>query len=205
VGRDLLLRAGLAAALPVLLMATVSWRQWIRAPAVVEYEQQIRVKTVTSGFVEKILIQDDDQVREHLQLLMLSNPDLTSRLRQIELKLEQLRLKSRIAYNSNLLPEMQILRRQADALAVQAKQLRDEVAGLIVRAPASGTVIGPGLDTLAGCRCPAGPGWHAGAHRDAGHRPGFLLRHGQKNFANGLHPAGIPWPGREIWRPDRCA
>jgi len=150
VGRDLLLRAGLAAVLPVLLVATVSWRQWIRAPAVVEYEQQLRVKTITSGFVEKILIQDDDQVREHQQLLMLSNPDLTSRLRQIELKLEQLRLKSRIAYNSNLLPEMQILHRQADALAVQAKQLRDEVAGLIVRAPASGTVIGQGLDTLEG-------------------------------------------------------
>jgi len=150
VGRDLLLRGGLTVALPALLISTVSWRQWIREPAVVEYEQQVRVKTATSGFVERLLVHNGDQVQENQQLLVLSNPDLTSRLRQVDLELEQLRLKSRIAYNSHLLPEMQILRRQAEALAVQARQLRDEVAGLIVRAPASGTVIAPGLDTVQG-------------------------------------------------------
>jgi putative peptide zinc metalloprotease protein len=150
VGRDLLLRSGLGVALLVFLISTVSWQQWIRAPAVVEYEQQVRVRTGSSGFVETLCVKNGDQVREGEQLLVLSNPDLTSRLQQVELELEQLQLKSRIAYNSHQLPEMQILRRQAEALAVQAGQLHDEVAALTIKAPASGTVIAPQLDQLQG-------------------------------------------------------
>jgi len=150
VGRDLLFRSVLATALLVFLIGTVSWRQSIRAPAVVEYEQQIRVKSGSSGFVEQLFVKDGDQVRAKEALLVLSNPDLTSRLRQVELERKQLKLKSRIAYNNNLLPEMQILRRQEEALAVQADQLRDEVAALSVKASAAGTVIAPDLDRFQG-------------------------------------------------------
>lgn len=150
VARDLTCRILFAAALVLLLINTVSWQEYIRAPAVVEYEQQVRVKTGSSGFVRKILVKDGVQVHKNDRLLILSNPELISRQRQVELELEQLHLKSRIAYNNHQLPEMQILRRQAEALAVQARQLGAEVEALTVRAPATGTVLAPELDRLQG-------------------------------------------------------
>ena len=150
VARDLLLRTFVLACLTAVLLATVGWKRSIRAPAVVEYEHQERIKTGTDGFVSRILIRDGDRVERGQPLLVLDNPERKTALRILKLDLRRIGIKSRIAYNNGRLPEMQVLRRRQQALQTQLRQEEDELASLRITAPVSGTVIAPHLDQLAG-------------------------------------------------------
>jgi len=148
--RDLLLRGSALLVLCAILLATVGWKQSIRAPAVVEYEQQHRVKVKAAGFVRALLVHDGDQVSTGRPLVILEDPDRAAALHDAELELQQIRVKIRIAYNSGRLPEMQILRQQEQALITKLKQLQQEFSSLTITAPGSGTVIAEGLDRLMG-------------------------------------------------------
>ncbi len=148
--RDLLLRTLIMACLTAILLTTVGWKRSIRAPAVVEYEHQLRVKTKVSGFVTRILVRDGEQVKKGQTLMILENTEQKASLHTLELNLEQVELKSRIAYNNGMLPKMQILRRREEALKTRLLQEREDVASLTLTAPGSGMVIAPGIDQLIG-------------------------------------------------------
>lgn len=148
--RNLLLRTSIMICLSTILLATVGWKRSIRAPAVVEYEQQYRVKAGAGGFVSTILVKDGDRISAGQKLMILEDPDRVATLHVAELELQQTRVKIRIAYNRGQLPAMQILRQQEKALITKLKQQQDEFAALTVTAPGSGTVIAEGLDQLMG-------------------------------------------------------
>lgn len=148
--QDLLLRTLIMTCLTTVLLTTVGWNRSIRAPAVVEYEHQYRVKTKAGGFVTRILIRDGEQVKKGQTLVVLEDPDQKATLHTLELDLEQIELKSRIAYNKGMLPEMQMLRRQEEALKTRLQQEREDFASLTLKAPGNGTVIAPDLDQLIG-------------------------------------------------------
>ena len=148
--RDLLLRSLILAGLTGVLLATVGWQRSIRAPAVVEYEHQYRVKTRVDGFVSKILIKDGDLVERGQTLLILDNPDRRTAVNILKLEIARLRLQSRIAYNNGRLPAMQVLKRRQQALLTQLRQEEEELAALRITAPGPGTVTAPDVEQLAG-------------------------------------------------------
>lgn len=148
VARDLFIRGTVIFCVVALLFTTLSWQESIRAPAVVVYKQQIRVKSGTSGFVRKILVHHGDRVEKGQTLMVLEDPVRDTALHDVELELEKNRIKSRVAYNSHRLPEMQMLRREKKALLSKFKQEQEQYAALTVRAPAGGEIIASGLDKL---------------------------------------------------------
>lgn len=150
VARDLLLRSLVLSVLVGVLLATIGWQRSIRAPAVVEYEHQHRVKTKVDGFVSQILIKDGDRVKKGQTLLILDNPEQRTTVNILKLEIDRLRLQSRIAYNNGRLPVMQVLKRRQQALLTQLHQAEEELAALRITAPGPGTVIAPHLRQLVG-------------------------------------------------------
>ncbi len=150
VARDLLLRSLVLAGLSGVLLTTVGWKRPMRAPAVVEYEHQYRVKTKVNGFASQILIRDGDRVEKGQTLLILDNPERITAVNILKLELDRLRLQSRIAYNNGKLPAMQVLKRRQQALLTQLRQEEEELASLRITAPGPGTVIAPHMQQLAG-------------------------------------------------------
>ncbi len=150
VARDLFLRTLILVSISAVLLAAVGWKRSIRAPAVVEYKHQYRIKTKAGGFVSRILIRDGDKVDKGQTLLILDNPERTTALNTLKLELSRIQLKSRIAYNTGRLPEMQVLKRREQALQTQLRQEEEELASLHITAPGSGTVIAPHVEQLAG-------------------------------------------------------
>ncbi len=146
--RDLLLRSLAALILTAVLLTTVGWNRIIQAPAVVEYQHQHRIKTGASGFVRKILVRDGDMVTAGRTLMILEDPAITAALRDTQLLLEQNRIKARVAHNSGRFTEVQILRRQRNALEKMLTRQQEKAEALIVKAPAPGRVIAAHLAEL---------------------------------------------------------
>ena len=148
--RDLLLRGTVLLCLCALLLTTAGWKRSIRAPAVVEYEQQSRVKSKTNGFVGRINVRDGDTVTPGQILMVLEEPEQVATLEDIRLQIEQNSIQTRIAHNSGRIIEAQILRRQLRALQAKFRQQQEQVDALVITAPAGGRIIADHLDQLAG-------------------------------------------------------
>ena len=148
--RDLLLRGTLLAILVGILVVSVGWRRTVRAPAVVEYVQQVRVRAETAGFVRTISVHDGKQVRQGQILLVLEQPELALALRDTELQIEQLTVRSRMAHNSGRFSEVQVLRVRKRALERRLQRQKEQRAALTIVSAIDGTVIGQNLDQLSG-------------------------------------------------------
>jgi len=148
--RDLMIRSMVTVCLIAILLTTVGWNRTIQAPAVVEYEQQYRIKTGAAGFVRQIFVQNGDEVTKGQTLMILEDPALTAALNDTRLLLEQNRIKARVAHNSDRFSEVQILKQQRHALEKMFARQKEETESLIVSAPASGQVIGTNLAELEG-------------------------------------------------------
>ncbi len=148
--RDLLVRGSLLAILVGILVVSVGWRRTVRAPAVVEYVEQVRVRAQTAGFIRSIMVHDGDQVNRGQTLVKLEQPELIQALRDTELQIEQLAVRSRMAHNSGRFSEVQVLRAQKQALERRLQQQKEQRAALTVVSAIDGTVIGHNLDQLAG-------------------------------------------------------
>lgn len=150
VTRCLIIRSTAAVLVLGALLTTVGWNRTIRAPAVVEYEQQYRVKTGAAGFVRQILVRDGDTVTKGRTLLVMEDPALTAALRDTELLLEQNSIKTRVAHISDRFPEVQVLRQQRHTLEKMLARQQEESKALVVSAPIDGQVIAPRLAELKG-------------------------------------------------------
>ncbi len=148
--RDLLLRGALMLCLLTVLFSTIGWKQTIRAPAVVEYEQQHRVKTGTSGFVSQILVENGAMVVPDQPLMILEDTDLVAALHDTELLLAQNEIHSRMAHNASRFAEVQILRQQRQALMKRLQQQQEQVDSLTIKAPAGGRVLADKLAERSG-------------------------------------------------------
>lgn len=131
-------------------MGLIGWEKRIQAPAVVEYKQQFRIRNQTSGFVREIRVADGEAVSTGQVLVVLANNELESSQRQLHLQLDQLELKSRLAYSAGRIAEMQILREQAETVAKELKATEEDVAALTVTAPGDGICLGDNLTALPG-------------------------------------------------------
>lgn len=143
-------RAGLFFVATVLLLALTPWPFGLTAPGVVEYSPLSVVRADGAGFVERVLVQEGDSVSSGQPLLELRNEELERDLRDLELAIEQSRLRERLAVEQRDTAASQIEQQQRDALQRRWEERQRQVERLTVRAPSDGVIIGRDLAALAG-------------------------------------------------------
>ena len=113
------------------------------APAVVWLPDEALVRPLADGFIEQVLVRDGQHVQAGTALLRLSNEPLRLQLLRVQAELAQQTVEHFAAVDADALRAGLAADRMA-ALAAERDRLVERVAGLDVRAAATGTVA---LDT----------------------------------------------------------
>ena len=122
----------------------------VTVPAVARYLPDTIVRSPASGFVTEIFVTDGSQVRKGDLMLEIENRELTNRAQQLEITWQQNEIRLRQATDQHDAGARQIVQENQKAIAEQLKQLRDQVSGLQVVAPRSGSVVARGLASRLG-------------------------------------------------------
>ncbi len=119
-------------------------------PAIVEYVEPSDVRTITTGFVEEVLVHDGQGVQAGDEILRLSNPDMElefqtakSMLRASEEKCIALRAQRKHS-------ELQSEESLRESFLVKADSLATKVNALHVKAPSDGVLIARNSRNLLG-------------------------------------------------------
>lgn len=146
----LALRASVLLASSVLLLALAPWPFGSRAPGVVEFSPLSVVRADADGFVNRVLVAEGEFVAEGQPLLELRNHELERELRDLELTIEQSRLRERLAVEQHDTAGSQVEQQQRDALQRRRAEKEQQVDRLTIRAPIAGVVLGRQLAALGG-------------------------------------------------------
>lgn len=128
----------------------LSWEKNITVPAVVLFDEQHSVRTVSEGFVDHLLVKEGDLVEPGQLLLELVNVDIESSSRELALELEILDLKRRQAISSETHSKLQILDQQREVLRKRIVNLDADRKALQIHAPGGGKLVGYDLESLRG-------------------------------------------------------
>jgi putative peptide zinc metalloprotease protein len=120
----------------------------LTAPAIVEYAPLTILRAKAAGFVTAIHVQDGQTVAAGQLLLELTNEELLSELKAMEVGAQQARLKSRLHYLQGELSKQQAELASADSFERRASEVRDQLNGLQVCAPFAAKVVSRGLSAL---------------------------------------------------------
>lgn len=137
-------------------LVTIEVTPTATAPAVVRDFGGGEVRVSCPGFLSELVVKSGDRVKAGDLLARLENVEEHSRLLQLETEVERSRLR-----RDALLEEGQIAASQAEdehlnGLETTARELREHVASLELRAPRDGRVDGRHLDLLLGTWIEAG-------------------------------------------------
>lgn len=135
-------------ALSTLFFTVVPWPGVVRAPAIVEYSTMAVVRAGSSGFVQKLMVQNGQFVKEGDILLTLVNEELQAELADLELQMEDARLLSRGYVQEGRMAAYQAEIKRYESLEKKRQQKRHQVEQLTVVAPLSGQLFGRNLPTL---------------------------------------------------------
>ena len=128
----------------------------INAPVVVDFKKSNTVRPETDGFVEKILISDQQLVEQGQLLVILTNRELETRRAKFELELAKAQLRARSLQNDREIGASQAEQAVVNSLQKQLNDIVAKIESLHVRAEASGQVVGRNLDLLKGKYVEAG-------------------------------------------------
>jgi multidrug resistance efflux pump len=137
-------------ALGAVVLMTVPWPAAARAPAFVEYAPPVVIRADSAGFVHDVLVRGGQVVEEGQVLAVLGNDELTAQLADLELRIEQSKIRSRQHQKKQEMAAFQAEAAVREALEKQRDEVRIQVQQLTVRAPESGNVIGWRLEALRG-------------------------------------------------------
>lgn len=151
-----LMRLGIAGVLSAICLFGFKWERTLLAPAVVIYEQQHSIRTGTAGFIEETFIKEGELVSRGQRLFKLTNNDLLSKYRELEIKLKIFDLQERKADSEGSYGQLQILSQQKKVVEEQKGNLKDDLDALIIHAPDDGVVVGKNLLSLEGMWAPRG-------------------------------------------------
>ena len=113
----------------------------INAPVVIDYQPLSIVRAESPGFVDKILVEDQQQVKAGQVLLQLRNQDLDVQLLQTRAELKKSQIRARAMKNEGQIAMWQAENANVVALRKQLLELTTQQSNLSVRAPISGRVI----------------------------------------------------------------
>ena len=122
----------------------------VRAPLVIDYDPLTIVRTETSAFVRDVLISDCDSVETGQVLLILENPELEAEFAEVEVRLQQEKLKAKMMQREGQVARWQAQQTLIDSLSERAGKLSQLLEQLTVVAPAAGRIVTPNIRALQG-------------------------------------------------------
>lgn len=134
----------------VLLLNFLHYEGDLKAPAVVQYENELVVKVKVAGVVDKIYVRSGEDVVQGQPLLMLTNPELLEEFEQLKIRLAQLLLQKRNAIIREDVTAYQVLEEQSVVTRKNIEVVEEDIGDLTVVADADGTVLARRLEELQG-------------------------------------------------------
>jgi putative peptide zinc metalloprotease protein len=131
--------SSLAACFAILVF--VPWPGACVAPAIVDYSPLTVVRAGADGFVSKIEVETGQYVQTGQVLAVLRNRELQNELADLELSIEQSKIRSRQLEQQNELAACQAEVENRQSLLKQLSEKKSQVDHLAVRAPCHGKVI----------------------------------------------------------------
>ncbi len=132
------------------LLCLVPWPFATRAPAVVEYSPLTVVRTGSAGFVREVCVAGGQVVETGDVLAVLDNKELELELADLDIAIQQSRIKARGHENGQHMAAFQAELQNAESLELKRQEKQLQVDRLTVRAPSAGRIIGRNLPALAG-------------------------------------------------------
>ena len=134
----------------VILIFQLPWPGGITAVGVVQYDPLTVYRVKSSGFVEEVHVQSGDLVHPGQVLATLRNLETELELAEIDLEIEESKVKSRILHQDYDVVAFQVETKKRESLQRQRKELQQQVDDLAVVATVRGRVIGRNLQSLVG-------------------------------------------------------
>lgn len=134
----------------VLLIAALFAPVGVSAPAVVEYAPLTALRAVADGFVTRIRVREGQTVAAGELLLEMTNDDLTSNLKRLEIEIEQSRVRSGAYLNQSELSKQQTELAHIESLEKQRNEIRSQRDGLRLYAPRLATIASSQVAVLEG-------------------------------------------------------
>ncbi|MCA9145014.1 MAG: hypothetical protein H6821_05975 [Planctomycetaceae bacterium] len=119
-----------------------------RSPGIVEYKPITVVRSDSPGFVRSILVSPGDFVTEGDVIVELENVLLMDELQLVELAIKECELRSRLRRQRGEMAAQQAEEDKLIALTAQYEAKARQVEALVVRAPATGQIVGRTLPLL---------------------------------------------------------
>ena len=137
-------------ALSATVLTLCPWPWAVEAPAVVDYHPRAVVRADASGFVKQVLVQPGQYVQRGATLAVLQSVQLQMELRAIEHAFDASRIRSRVHGSRGDIAAQQSEGEALRSLQLRRDELRQQVAGLEIKAPMAGQIITNHLDALVG-------------------------------------------------------
>ncbi|MCP4192045.1 MAG: hypothetical protein GY768_15645 [Planctomycetaceae bacterium] len=154
-----LVRLGLVAGLMIMLVGFVlalPWPGGVSAPGIVDYDTLTMHRVDTPGFVREIHVSPGEAVETGQLLVTLENSESDLQLAEIELEIEESRIRSRVLRGDRDVVNHQVEKRKLVSLQEQKDELEQRVRKLMIFAAHGGDVIGHDLKSLLGQYMPTG-------------------------------------------------
>jgi putative peptide zinc metalloprotease protein len=142
--RATVMGTALAAAFAAILL-WVPWPGAMKAPVVVDYSDQSVVRSSAAGFVQRVHVVDGQSVEAGQLLVELYNDELEAQRRELEIAIEQGRVRHRVAVGQQHGAEAQIAVRNLQATEERLVEIFRQSEGLEVRAPVAGRIVARNL------------------------------------------------------------
>ena len=138
------------------LISNLSWSERFEAPAIVDYDPLIEIRSGVDGFVEEVAVSNGHNVELGQLLVQLRNPELLLQRSLLADELTQTRQRGRIYHQREEIAAWQVEIENAQAMEDRLQQLDDRIARLEIRAPAAGVIIDNSLQSIVGTYVNAG-------------------------------------------------
>ena len=120
---------------------TLPWIDVIQAPAIVDYSPLSVLRAGSPGFVRRIHVESGVTVQQGSLIATLENKELEAELRELELIIEQSKLRARRLEQREELAACQTERTHLESFLTKLHEKQREVAQLSIVAPRAGRVL----------------------------------------------------------------
>jgi multidrug efflux pump subunit AcrA (membrane-fusion protein) len=136
--------------LVVICLLRLPWPGGVSAIGVVDFEPLAVHRVDSPGFVTAIHVKSGERVKPGQLLATLDNPETALELAEIELSIEESKVRSRILHRDDDVVNYQVETKKRESLERQREELAQRVDNLTIYASTEGRVIGRDLNTLVG-------------------------------------------------------
>ncbi len=126
------------------------WYSRIKAPAIVDYQESHEVRTPVGGFLEEILVEPSQVVRENQLLARLKNPQVDGDVKKLKIELQANELRLRQHRTAENMPSYNVELKNRVAIEERLQERLEQQRQLEVRATAGGIVVADDLQSNQG-------------------------------------------------------